>query len=537
MPGRPPSKKPLSRRRVLLALGYGGVNVALVRSFAETSADTSDVEATSPTASSQDTTLPDGAGLEAPPLLDDAVEIVGPDHVFDLVIANGRVIDPESGFDAIANVGINGSVITAVSKQALAGTETIDATGRVVSPGFIDVLSSDPNGFGDWFKIGDGVTTNLCMHGINNYANAFFNNLEGKTPCHYGGAFHQHFMRGEDEFLSVQPTEALSPNQIASFQGLALRNIGDGFAGICFSPEYSPGTSTDELLGLVAVAQQVGHSCWFHVRFSDPDEPGTSFEAIQEVLDLARVAKVPVHIEHITSTGGTFVMKETLELLEAARAEGIDVTACVYPYDYWGTTLASERFVAGWQDRYRITFEDLQIAGTETRLTEATFAEAQSQNLLVAAHGSIPEDELIMCLQTPWIMIGSDGIIEATLNNHPRGAGTFSRVLGHYVRDRQVLSLHDAVAKMTILPAWRVETMIPAMRRKGRLQAGADADVVVFDPATIADTATVAQPAHVGWNRLCVCDGPRRSPQWRDRPLVAARSGTKERSSRLGRPC
>ncbi len=495
MPGPPPRKNSHSRRRVLLALGYGGVNVALVRSFAGSS-DGSVVAATDGESVATPTSLvPDGSKLEEPPAIDDAVLKVGVDHVFETVILNGRVIDPASGFDAVANVGIDAGVITSVSKAVMAGIDTIDATGRVVAPGFIDILSSDPNGFGDWFKIADGVTTNLAMHGVNNYANAFFDNLEGKTPFHYGGAFHQHFMRGEDSTLDVQPTESLTEHQISLFQGLTLTNLGNGFAGICFSPEYSPGTNQAEIAGLVAVAQRFGHTCFFHVRFSDPDEPGTSFEAIKEVLDIARVAGVPVHIAHLTSTGGTFVMKETLEILEAARADGVDVTACVYPYNYWGTTLASERFVDDWQGRYRITYEDLQIAGTETRLSAATFDEAKAQNKLVAAHGSIPEDEVVMALKTPWIMIGSDGIIEASLNNHPRGAGTFARTLRLYVREQPVLTLPEALAKMTLLPAMRAEAMIPALRRKGRLQAGADADVVVFDPATVSDTSTIAMPA------------------------------------------
>lgn len=506
MPGPPRRKYSQSRRRVLLALGYGGVNVALVRSFAGSPPTSESVEAIVPSSAPPTSLIPDGSKLESPPALDDTVGQVSVDHVFDTVILNGRVIDPESGFDAIANVGIDGGVISSISKLAMAGADTIDASGRVVAPGFVDILSSDPNGFGDWFKIADGVTTNLCMHGVNNYANAFFNNLEGKTPCHYGGAFHQHFLRGEDETLGVQPHESLTANQIQLFQGLALTNLSNGFAGLSFSPEYSPGTSQEELVALIAVAQRFGHTCFFHVRYSDPDEPGTSFEAIDEVLELARATGVPVHIEHITSTGGTFVMKETLEILEAARAEGIDVTACVYPYNFWGTTLASERFADGWQDRYRITFEDLQIAGTDSRLTAATFDEAKAQNKLVAAHRSIPEEELILALKTPWIMIGSDGIIEASLNNHPRGAGTFARTLRLYVREQPVLTLPEALAKMTLLPARRVEAMIPAMRRKGRMQAGADADVVVFDPATVSDTASVAMPgsASIGFDHVFV---------------------------------
>jgi dihydroorotase len=238
----------------------------------------------------------------------------------------------------------------------------------------------------------------------------------------------------------------------------------------------------------------LGQVVFFHVRFSDPDPPGTSDEAITEVLDIARRTGASVHIEHLSSTGATFRMAEVLDRLDEARATGIDVTACVYPYDFWGTYLASSRFAAGWQERYGLGYEDLQVAGTEQRLTEATYEQAWRENKLVAALGSIPEDEVQLALGRPWMMVSSDAILNPDLNNHPRAAGTFARTLGRYVRDLGVLDLVSALAKMTILPAQRVEDMIPAMARKGRLQRGADADIVVFDPATIADRATVATP-------------------------------------------
>ncbi len=473
------------RRRLLVALGFGAANVAVGGALGVTVA----TGASGPTDGAEQVA---GPATVAPPALPGARPQPGTGHRYQRVVANGRVIDPDSGFDAVAHVGIDDGVITAISLDPLTGQDVIDATGWVVAPGFIDLLSYEPNPFGIWYKLADGVTTNLAMHGVSNYAPAFFERYEGTSPIHYGGAFHQHFMRSTE--LGVGVEDVLDPFQLGAFDALARESLRHGFAGISFSPEYSPGTSTDELLRLAATAAELDQVAFFHVRYSDPDPPGSSDEAVDEVLDVARRTGASVHIEHLTSTGGTFRMADVLDRLDAARSDGVDVTACLYPYDFWGTFLASSRFAVGWQERYRITYENLQVAGTTERLTEATFDRAAAENKLVAALGSIPEDEVRLALQRPWTMIGSDAILQQELNNHPRAAGTFARTLGRYVRELEVLDLTSALAKMTILPARRLETMIPALATKGRLQRGADADLVVFDPSTVADRATVEAP-------------------------------------------
>ncbi|MGF1596600.1 MAG: amidohydrolase family protein [Acidimicrobiales bacterium] len=504
-----------ARRRFLVALGYGAANAALIGAagFRPGGGSPSPVD--------RDLTeivdLTSSIRLGLPPAMADAGPEPGPDHVYELVVANGRVIDPASGFDGVASVGVDRGVISAISGGQLRGDRVIDARGRVVAPGFIDLLSYEPNSFGVWFKLADGVTTNLGMHGVSNYAGPFFGRYEDETPIHFGGAFHHHFMRGAD--LGVGVEDELDLRQLGALDTLLRQNLEQGMAGVSFSPEYSPGTTTAEMVRLATTAAEYGHVAFFHLRHSDPDPPGTSAEAIEEALFVARETGAAIHIEHLTSTGGTFMMPEALDTLERARADGLDVTACLYPYDYWGTFLASPRFSLGWQDRYRLTFDDLQVAGTEQRLSAATFGPAVAQNKLVAALGSIPEDEVRLALSTPWTMVASDAILNPDLNNHPRAAGTFARTIGRYVRELEVLDLVTALAKLTILPARRVERMIPAMARKGRLQRGADADVVVFDPATIIDRATVADPdqpsAGIDWvlvgGQIALADGePRR---------------------------
>jgi N-acyl-D-aspartate/D-glutamate deacylase len=504
-----------ARRRLLVALGYGAANVTLAGIIGWRPHGRPN-----PTATMVDLTSAMLRGL--PPSLPDAGPEPAPSVVHDLVVSNGRVMDPASGFDGLANVGIDGSVVTAISAEPLQGRELIDATNRVVAPGFVDLLSYEPNSFGAWFKLADGVTTNLAMHGVNNYAESFFGHYEHATPIHFGGAFHQHFMRAE---IGAGVEDPLTPEQLDQFEQLLRKNLAAGLAGVSFSPEYSPGTTTEEMVRLAKAAGELGHSAFFHVRFSDPYPPGTSMEAVAEALQVGRQAGVGIHIEHITSTGGTFVMADTLRVLDEARAGGQDVTACLYPYDYWGTFLASSRFADGWTERFGLSYDDLQVAGTNRRLTKATYEQAWRENKLVAALGSIPEDEVLLALRESWTMVASDAILNPDLNNHPRAAGTFCRLLGRYVRDLGVLGLMDALAKITILPAQRVEHMLPAMTRKGRLQRGADADIVVFDPATVADKATVAAPnlASVGIDWVLV-DGQ-----------VALRHGEPQRQVLAGR--
>jgi len=186
-------------------------------------------------------------------------------------------------------------------------------------------------------------------------------------------------------------------------------------------------------------------------------------------------------------------MEQSLAMLEAARGSGLDITADSYPYNYWATYLDSERFAPGWQRRFGIGFGDLQIAGSTERLTAESFARYRHQHRIAAAY-AIPEGDVERALRCPWMMIASDGILDAGHNNHPRASGTFARTLAVYVREKKLLTLMDALARMSLLPARRMEQSDAEFRRKGRLAPGADADLVVFDPERVADRATVEHP-------------------------------------------
>ena len=410
---------------------------------------------------------------------------------FDLVIANGRVMDPASGLDRTGLwVGVRGDSIAAISDTALAGSTVIDAAGKVVAPGFIDVLSYDPNPYGIWRKLADGVTTNLAMHGASADMGAWYRVLgRSRWPVNYGGAFSDPNAR---QRLGIGRYRAATPAELQRLVSLAAQSMRDGALGVAMSPEYTPGMTTDEVLAMARVAADSHAPVFVHARYSDTIPPGTDAEAIHEILEAARRTGAAVHVDHITSAA-TFDMAAALDSLERARGAGIAVTACVYPYDYWATKLSQARFDPGWQQRFGISYGDLQIAGTTERLTAESFRRYRARGKLAVAY-AIPDTAVVLALRAPFVMIGSDAILNPGNNNHPRASGAFSRTLGVYVRERGTLSLMEAIRKMTLLPAQALEARAPAFRRKGRLAVGADADLVVFDPATVRDRATVEHP-------------------------------------------
>ena len=426
-----------------------------------------------------------------PPAMAGAVAVSGEGHTYDVVIEGGRVMDPATGFDRLGNVGIDGGTVVAITPDEIEGRKTVDARGKVVAPGFIDVLSYDPDPYGVWFKVADGVTTNLGGHGLDGDASDWFDRW-GATdpPIHYGGAFDYNFARAE---AGVGITDGTNTQTTRKLIETAMRSVEEGWIGVEMSLEYSPGIEYSEIKALGDVAARYEVPFFFHGRYSDMEEPGTNVDTLNEILKVAEDTGAAVHVSHINSTGGTFSMEQSLARLDAARAEGIDVTACLYPYNFWATYLASERYGPGWQERFRIDYDDLVIPGTGERVTEENFASLKAQNKLAAAY-AIPEEDVVSALQWSNIMIGSDAILDEGGNNHPRAAGSFARVLGEYVRERQVLGLMDALARMTINPARRFQAKAPSLRTKGRLQVGADADLVVFDPTTVQDVATVNDP-------------------------------------------
>ncbi|MBD2847999.1 amidohydrolase family protein [Paenibacillus sp. IB182496] len=412
--------------------------------------------------------------------------------VYDIVIAGGRVVNPETHLDKEGmNVGISGDTIEVVTSQPLQGERVIDASGLVVAPGFVDNLSYDPNPLGVWNKIADGVTSNIAMHGGTTVPEQFYRYYErDRPPVHFGASWFYTRARYDQQLGRY---DAARPEHTEALLQQAEQALQEGALGISFSFEYVPGITQEEVEPLMDLAYEYNVPVYFHGRYSDMEEPGTNIDTMEEIIGYARKSGAAVHIDHINSTGGTFSMEQSLQMIDEALAEGLDITACVYPYDFWGTYLNSARFDEGWQERFRISYDDLQIAGTEERLTAESFKRYQAEGKLAVAY-AIPEEDTVLALQHPNVMIGSDAILEPGHNNHPRASGTFARTIGRYVREQEQITLSEAIRKQSLQPAQRLEKQAPALRKKGRIAKGMDADIVVFDLETISDRSTVVSP-------------------------------------------
>jgi hypothetical protein len=252
------------------------------------------------------TTTTAAVPLGPPPVLGGAAApALEPGHVFDLVVAGGRVLDPETRFDGMLDVGIDGGTITAIG-EGLSGRTTIDAAGRLVTPGFIDILGYDPEPYGVAFKIADGVTTMFGMHGINAEAAGWFA-AYGALPPHinYGGAFDHAWARAR---LGIPAHRPATADQRRELRTMAERGLAEGWVGVHMELEYTPGADAEEVRAMAEVARDAGVACYFHGRYSDNTPPGTNADTLAEIVGVAREVGIGVHVEHITSTGGTFTM-------------------------------------------------------------------------------------------------------------------------------------------------------------------------------------------------------------------------------------
>lgn len=371
---------------------------------------------------------------------------------YDVVLARGRVMDPASGLDAIRHVGIRGSQIAAVSATPLTGKSIIDVSGLVVAPGFIDPHSHAQTLEGNQFQARDGVTTALELESGAMPIGDFYRSRESQALQHYGATIghiysriavmHEKWTWSEIRTLRQDPAQAKgdwafrkgAPAEVDAMIARLDRGLAEGALGIGMGPAYTPAAGRDELLRVFELAARRKALAFIHMRSAGEVEPGGSIDGLQEVLANVAATGASVHIVHIGSMG----LRQTprlLAMIDGARARGLDVTTEVYPYTAASTYLQSALFEPGWQQRFAIGFPDVQWAATGERLTEESFPRYRKQGGLVVVH-MIPEESVRAALVHPGVFVGSDGVPLTNGGGHPRGVGTYARILGRYVREQ-----------------------------------------------------------------------------------------------------
>jgi len=265
---------------------------------------------------------------------------------------------------------------------------------------------------------------------------------------------------------------------MADLEAILKKGLAEGAVAVGFGSAYTPGAAISEIERMFRVATGGNASAHIHMR--------GDITGLQETIAAAKAAGAALHIVHVNSSAGDQI-DQFLAAIRTARDAGQDVTTEAYPYGAGMTEIQSALF-DDWKTWPDERFGLHQLVRTGERLTRVTFAKARAEGGTIIIHGR-SEAQTRAAIASPLSMIASDGFIENG-RGHPRTSGTFAKVLGKYVRDEHALSLMDAIERMTLMPAKRLERRVPAMSMKGRMKVGADADFAIFDPRTVIDRAT-----------------------------------------------
>lgn len=428
---------------------------------------------------------------------------------YDIVLQGGRVIDPETGRDGLYSVGIVDGRIAAISEQPLNGAETLDVSGLVVAPGFIDLHTHSPTPLGFRYQALDGVTTSLELE-----AGAFpiatvGGLLQEGSALNYGAStgylsIRLELMQGTNlaELMSGQGgvdmggpafREPASAQQRAAMRSSLEEGLEQGGLGIGLPLDYiSVAVDAEELQMVFEVAAAHDAPVFVHIRRGMAGDPA----GLVEIIDMARKTGAPVHICHLQHSAmkGT---GEFLAMIRRAREQGIDITTEMFPYNAGTTAISAAVFSRDWQAIFDISYQDVEWAATGERFDQAMWERKRLEEPEgMVIHHYVKEAWTREAAQEPGVMVVTDGMpaVSEEIGVPPQGIGSFAKVLGRYVREEQVLDLPTALEKMTLLPARRLESVAPVFRRKGRLQEGADADITVFDPDGIIDRTTYRKP-------------------------------------------
>jgi len=402
-----------------------------------------------------------------------------------VILRGGRVIDPESGLDAVRNVMIRDGSIAAVTDDAIDGDRVIDATGLVVAPGFIDLHEHAQTADAYALMAQDGVTSAFELELGTGDVEGWYAQRAGGEIVNYGVSIghipvRMIVMGDEGDLFPSGPggRAAATDEQIAEMGRRIEEGLAQGAIAVGFGTAYTPAATMDEIETMFRLAAMAHASAHVHV--------GGGLEGLRQVIETAKRADVALHVVHANSTGGAQTVA-FLRIIEEARDAGQDVTTEAYPYSA-GMTSIESAFFDDWQSWDDSMFSTFQWVETGEWLTRETFGSYRAHGGEVIVHDRT-EEMTLAAIANPLTMIASDGFL-VNGRGHPRTSGTYARVLGRYVRDQGAVDLVDALRRMTIEPARRLEARVPAMRNKGRIRVGADADLTVFDPRTVIDRST-----------------------------------------------
>ena len=421
------------------------------------------------------------------------------DVTYDVVIVNGRVMDPESGLDAVRNVGIGGGKIRAISSGALKGKQIIYAKGLVVSPGFIDLHQHGQDAENYAAKAHDGVTTALELEVGVADVDHWYGEREGKALINFGASVghipvRMAVMHDPGQLLPSADAahREATPQEMEQILSLLEKGLQRGALAVGVGPAYTEAATNWEIVQVFRVAAKHHASCHIHIRAGAPNSAATPghFPGFEEAIAAAAISGAPLHIVHIQSTGGPDVVYE-LQMISEAHSRDMDVTTEAYPYTI-GMTSIQAAFLDHKENEPDSYFAPMLWPATGEHLTRDAFLRYRKEGGMIILPSNTQEN-IDAAIESPLTMIASDGAL-FNGKGHPRTAGTYARVLGHYVREEKALDLMTALKKMTLMPAQRLEKRAPAFKDKGRIRVGADADITVFDASTVIDKATYEKP-------------------------------------------
>jgi N-acyl-D-amino-acid deacylase len=488
-----------------------------------------------------------------------------------LLIRGGTLVDGTGAPRRAADVRVVGDRIREVGRLApRPGERVIDARGRVVAPGFIDTHSHADGGLLDApeaeSQVRQGITTAIIGQdgGSHLPLKAYFESIREKRVALNLASFVGHgTVRGQ--VMGADFKRAATREEVARMAALVEEEMKSGALGLSTGLEYDPGfyATTEEVIGLARVAGRHGGIYISHIR----DEEQETFRWIDELIRIAREARLPAQISHIKLSSAEVWGKaaEALRRIERARREGLEITADVYPYRSWSSTITALVPTRDWEDAALWEKGLADVGGPENVLlatytpdpawagkTIAQIAKQTGRDAVsivqevvrrtrVEGAGregvvvtAMTEEDLRRFIASPHVMFCTDGGLRS---RHPRGAGSYPRILGRYVREARVLSLEEAVRKMTSFPATRM-----GLRDRGRVQPGMKADLVLFNPHTVRDTATPSNPGarpvgltHVLVNGVPVLDDGRLTGARPGAVLLRAPAGRGSISSSLRR--